>query len=191
MEQTVTTVFKFGAAIALATGAFVASVSNAATLSAEEFKEYAPEEAYWVVSVNCEDGSDSRVIQRKTDGNKWCGKDIDGFCFDTKDQAAESVCGTEYGNKLDQIKQSEAAKQRETSAQKQAAEKAENDRRQAQARAASARQQAAEAKRQNQIKIDEQLLKIEQEKLSLRRQELELQRRAVEIRESLEKLGNS
>ena len=44
----------------------------AISLSNEEFKEYAPEEAYWVVSVDCEDGSDSRIIQQKTDATQWC-----------------------------------------------------------------------------------------------------------------------
>lgn len=185
MEKTVNTKFKHALSFIFgATAALIASNAHAVTLSGEEFKEYAPEEAYWVVSVNCEDGSDSRVIQRKTDGNKWCGKEVDGYCFDTKADAADKVCAADYTATLNQIKQAEREKER----QEQARLQAERERREAAAREAAEREKAAEAKRQAQIQIDEKLLQIEQEKLSLRRQELELQRRAVEIREALEEL---
>lgn len=194
METTVNTVLKVGTVFAVTFTALsvlmTANITNAAVLSAEEFKQYAPEEAYWVVSVDCEDGSDPRVVQRKTDGNEWCGKDVDGFCAATKKDAAEKVCSAEYSDALTQRGQAAAESQRRAEAQRQAAAEAARKRREDEARATASRQQAAEAKRQNQIKIDEQLLQIEQEKLSLRRQELELQRRAVEIRESLEELGS-
>lgn len=190
MEQTVKTVLKIGSALILS-GLAAANISNAAVLSAEEFKQYASEEAYWVVEVDCEDGSKPRTIQRKTDGTQWCGKEIDGFCSSTKNEAAEKVCGSEYSATVNNKAEAQAEQQRRAQAQRQATEQAARDQREAEARATAAREQAAEAKRQSQIKIDEQLLQIEQEKLSLRRQELELQRRAVEIRESLDELESA
>ncbi len=190
MEQTLKTVFKIGSAILLS-GLIVSSASNAAVLSAEEFKQYAPEEAYWVVSVDCQDGTEPRVIQRKTDGTQWCGKEVEGFCFTERSKAAENVCASEYTATVNEKAEAQAEQQRVAQAQRQAQEKAARDQREAQARASAARKQAEEAKRQSQIRIDEQLLQIEQEKLSLRRQELELQRRAVEIRESLEELESA
>ncbi len=164
--------------LTLATGA------NAAKLSGEQFKEYSAENAYWVVSVDCEDGTPERTIQRKTDGSEWCGKSVEGYCAPTKPAAADKVCAAEYAAVLAERAESELAQKREAEAKA----KAERERREREARVAAERQRAAEAKRQNQIKIDERLLEIEQEKLSLRRQELELQRRAVEIREALEDL---
>ncbi|GAA6137573.1 hypothetical protein NBRC116583_13200 [Arenicella sp. 4NH20-0111] len=159
---------------------------NAITMSGEEFKEYAAEEAYWVVSVDCENGSDPRVIQRKTDGNQWCAKELDGYCFDSKDDASKEVCGEKYSSAAEELN----AQAKDKAKREQEARDNERKRREDAERAAAERKRAADEKRQNQISIDEQLLKIEQEKLSLRRQELELQRRAVEIRDALKGLDN-
>jgi len=180
-------------ASAIAGALLIVSGSIAATLSGESFKQYGAEEAYWVISVSCEDGSAARVIQRKTDGNEWCGKDADGFCAADKASAADKVCSAEYSGILNERKQAQAAKiakEREEKAREQARQQAARDAREKAARETAARQRAAEASRQSKIKIDEDLLQIEQEKLSLRRQELELQRRAVEIREALEGLDS-
>lgn len=179
------TLFKnhFLVAMGIATLSFQAS---AVTMSGEEFKEYAAEEAFWVVSVDCENGSEPRVIQRKTDGNQWCAKELDGYCYDTKAETGKEVCGEKYNSEFDQINQ----QVKEKAQKEQAARDAERKRREAAAREATERKRAEDAKRQNQISIDEQLLKIEQEKLSLRRQELDLQRRAVEIRDALKGLDN-
>ncbi len=187
MRNVVKTMGQYSSVLTGVTALMVTSQALGVTLSSEEFTEYASEEAYWVVSVNCDDGSDPRIIQRKTDGNQWCGKEVEGYCFNAKAETAEKVCSADYSDSLATAKRAEQERER----QEQANRQAEQERRQAQAQAALAQQQAAEAERQKQIDIDEQLLQIEQEKLSLRRQELELQRRAVEIREALESLDNS
>ena len=168
------------------------SSSMAVTLSNEELQQYGPEEAYWVVTVDCEDDTPNRVIHRKTDGNEWCAKDFDGFCGGTKDATSEKVCGADYTAQLEaqQLEaEAEAERRREEQAQRDAERRREAQAREQQAQARQAAAQQAEI--QNQISVDEELLRIEQEKLSLRRQELELQKRAVEIREALEDLDEA
>lgn len=166
--------------------------SNAVILSNEELQQYGPEEAYWVVTVDCEDDTPTRVIHRKTDGNEWCAKDFDGFCGDSKDATSKNVCGADYTAQLE-AQQLEAEAEAERRREEQSRRDAERRREaQAQEQQAQARQAAAQqAEIQNQISVDEELLRIEQEKLSLRRQELELQKRAVEIREALEDLDEA
>ena len=166
-----------------------AAMSEVSTISSDSLVQYAKEQAYWVATVTCSDDS-QRVIQRKTDGNEWCGKAVDGFCDADKEAAADRICGTQYTSALSLL---EATKQ----AQNEAAEAEERARRAERERqeqlAAQQRQQQAERERQaataplkRQITIEEELIQIEQEKLNLRRQELELQRRASEIEALLE-----
>ena len=155
----------------------------AISLSNEEFKEYAPEEAYWVVSVDCEDGSDSRIIQQKTDATQWCSKDLDGYCDDSKEVVGEKVCGADFYIELRQIQQAEEAEQRA----EQAKIEEERERQESQERL----RESQDRERQRQLSIEAELLDIEQQKLGLRRQELELQKRAVEIRDQLKALEES
>lgn len=176
----------------LATSAY-AEVSS---ISSDNLVQYAKEEAYWVADVSCSDGS-KRTIQRKTDGNEWCGKDVEGFCDSTKETTATKICGAQYSSALALLETAKQAQndaaQAEERARRAERERAEQrrlaDQRIEEQRLERERQAAAEAAAaplKKQISIEEELLKIEQEKLDLRRQELELQRRAVEIQSLLD-----
>jgi len=153
----------------------------AVKMSTEEFKEYAREEAYWVVSVDCENGSESRIIQRKTDGDQWCSKDLDGYCYDTKVEAADKVCGNQFSLAYSQVLESQRA---QAQAERQQAEAERLKREQEKQRKA-----AEEQDRQKQLAVEAELLEIEKQKLSLRKEELALQKRAVEIEEQLKALA--
>ena len=168
-----TNTMKLSLLLLMLTGVLLSNASYAVRMSTEEFKEYAREDAYWVVSVDCEDGSESRTIQKKTDGDQWCSKDIDGYCYDTKVVAADRVCGNSFALALIQKQENQAAQ-----------EKLEQQKQEEQQK----RDQEEEQARQRQLAIEAELLEIEQEKLGLRRQELELQKRAVEIRDQLKAL---
>jgi len=173
----------------LATGAH-AEVSS---ISSDNLVQYGKEEAYWVADVSCSDGS-KRTIQRKTDGNEWCGKDVEGFCDSTKETTATKICGAQYSSALALLETAKQAQndaaQAEERARRAERERAEQrrlaDQRIEEQRVERERQAAAAAPLKKQISIEEELLKIEQEKLDLRRQELELQRRAVEIQSLLD-----
>ncbi|RBP48425.1 hypothetical protein [Arenicella xantha] len=195
------TITKQSAALSLmilaALGLSPVSHAKVKSQTADEFAQYGPEDAYWVFTVTCADDSE-RKVQRKTDGEQWCAKDVDGFCDTDRVIAAEKSCSEEYLAAAGQAstKAKPAAPKPSADQQRAAAEKErEAKRRQQQEReraAQAAKEKAdAEAKREqeakDQISIQEELLKIEQEKLNLRRQELELQQRAVEIEELLEK----
>ncbi|GHA16832.1 hypothetical protein GCM10008090_28100 [Arenicella chitinivorans] len=162
------------------------------TKTAEEFAQYGPEDAYWVFTVTCEDDSEHKV-QRKTDGDLWCAKEIEGFCDANRDIAADKVCGDAFGEAYAEQKntidaEQAARKQAEAESERKRSEAAAAKQREEQAKqqAAQRAQAEADAKVQRQLSIEEELLKIEQEKLDLRRQELELQERAVQIQELLD-----
>lgn len=185
------------------------AISQVSSVSSDNLVQYGKEDAYWVADVTCADDS-KRVIQRKTDSNTWCGKDIDGFCDETKDAAAIKICGTQYTSSLALL---EAARQAQNDAaaaqdranraereraeqrrladqrlQEQIAERQAREQRIAQEqRIALEKKNAAPAPLKTQISIQEELIQIDQEKLDLRRQELELQRRAAEIEAELNK----
>ncbi|MBL4671160.1 MAG: hypothetical protein JKX81_02780 [Arenicella sp.] len=177
---------------ALFAGTALSQVSN---ISSDNLVQYGKDQAFWVADVTCADDS-TRVIQRKTDGNEWCGKAVEGFCDITKEGTAKKICGDQYTSSLSQL---QAAKQaRDNAAQaEQRAKRAEQERAE-QRRLADQRveQQRIEQQRiereqkvaplKQQITIEEELIQIEQDKLNLRRQELELQRRAVEIQALLD-----
>ena len=172
--------------------------AQVASISAETFAQYGKDDAYFVADVECEQGGSTRAIQRKTDGNDWCGKDVTGYCGASKDAAAKKVCSTEYSSAIslleDKTKAEEAAAaaQARADSERERAAVAERERadqaRRAQQQRARAEQErkAAAAPLKKKISIEEQLITIEQEKLDLRRQELELQRRAVEIQKELD-----
>ncbi len=186
----------FGVAICLACISSVA-LSEVESLTTEEFVQYGPEDAYWQFTATCKDGAE-RIVQRKTDGNNWCSKALEGYCDANRESAAEKVCSEAFVEEYANSEQVRKAEQEASRAKAQAeARKREDERRAADQRAAEqrARQAAAQAKAaeeaekakeaENQLSIEEQLLKIEQEKLDLRRQELELQKRAIEIEDIL------
>jgi len=177
------------------------ALSQVSSISSDNLVQYGKDDAYWVASVTCTDESE-RIIQRKTDGNEWCGKAIEGFCDSTKESTAAKICGAQYTSSLSLLEATKQA-QNEAAQAEQRAKRAEQERLAEQQRAEQRRladqrveQQrlerekkaaAAAAPLKRQITIDEELIQIEQEKLNLRRQELELQRRAVEIEALLEK----
>ncbi len=175
--------------------ALYSGLAVSATMSGEKFKEYAPEEAYWVVSVSCDSNSDERIVQRKTDGTQWCNDQFSSYCADTKESAADLVCGQEVTSLFENESQKQAqAEAEEQKKREEARARAQREAQQQQAlakqrrEAAETQKRAQETQRQQQLLLDEQLLEIEQQKISLRRQELELQRRSVEIRETLKEL---
>lgn len=163
------------------------------TISSEEFAQYGREDAYWVFTVQCTDDDKGRIVQRKTDGSLWCGKDIEGFCDDDKNAAAEKVCSSEYSQALINISEQQE-QQQQTLADQQRAEKRATEERQraarARERAATERAKAAEQRRQaaaeelrrNEISIEQKILELEQQELELRRKELEIQRRAEQAK---------
>ena len=177
------------------TGLFAGSaLSQVSSVSSDSLVQYGKEQAFWVANVICADKS-TRVIQRKTDANEWCGKAVDGFCGDTKKSTAKKICSTQYSSSLSLLEATKKAQESAMQAEKRA-ERAERERAE-QRRLASQRierqrierekKAAAVAPLKRQITIEEELIKIEQEKLNLRRQELDLQRRAVEIQALLDK----
>jgi len=172
------------------------AMSQVSSISNDELVQYAKEQAYWVANVTCASGG-KRVVQRKTDGDEWCAKEIEGYCDAAKEGAAEKACTNDYTSALtarESARQAQANAAREQARARQAEQQRQEQRRLADQRIAQQRaereRQAAEAAAaplKKQINIEEELIKIEQEKLDLRRQELELQRRAVEIQALLDK----
>lgn len=190
----------FGAAICLSCCSFM-TFAAVDSLTTEEFVQYGPEDAYWQFTANCRDGA-KRVVQRKTDGNDWCAKGLEGYCDVSREVAADKACGKDFAEAYansEQVRKAQsdatqakaqAAAQKRQAESRAAAQRAADQRTREAAERAKAAQQAKIARQaQNQISIDEQLLKIEQEKLELRRQELELEKRVMEIEKSLEADG--
>ena len=167
------------------------AVSQVSTISGDNLVQYGKQQAYWEADVTCSDNSE-RVVQRKTDGDEWCGKAIEGFCEPVKENAAQKVCAAEYTSALAAREEARQARNRAVEAQRarQAELQREEQRRLADQRIEQQRlereKRAAAAPQEKRINIEEELIRIEQEKLDLRRQELELQRRAVEIQELLD-----
>ncbi len=175
---------------ALFAGTALSQVSN---ISSDNLVQYGKDQAFWVADVTCADDS-IRVIQRKTDGNEWCGKAVEGFCDITKEGTAKKICGPEYTSSLSLLQATKQAQDNAAQAE-QRAKRAEQERaeqrqlaneRIEQQRIEREQQAAAAAPLKKQITIEEELIQIEQDKLNLRRQELELQRRAVEIQALLD-----
>ncbi|MFT6406793.1 MAG: hypothetical protein ACJAQ6_000203 [Arenicella sp.] len=169
------------------------ALSQVSSISSDNLVQYAKEEAYWVADVTCADDS-KRVIQRKTDGNQWCGKAVKGFCNTTKEGTAAKICSAQYTSSLSLLEATKQAQDNAAQAEERAkrAERERADQRRIanqrieQQRIERERKAAAAAPLKKQITIEEELIQIEQEKLNLRRQELQLQRRAVEIQAMLD-----
>jgi flagellar biosynthesis GTPase FlhF len=170
------------------------ALSQVSSISGDNLVQYGKDQAYWVADVTCADES-TRIVQRKTDGNEWCGKEVEGFCDTIKEAAATKICGPQYTNSLSLVvaakKAQDDAEQAEQRAKRAERERTEQrriaNRQLEQQQLERERKAAAAAPLQKQISIDEELIKIEQGTLNLRRQELELQRRAVEIQALLDK----
>lgn len=187
--QTITSILLIGFFVLSSTSA----QSQVSSISAEDFAQYGTEAAYWVATVTCTDGSE-RKIQRKTDGNLWCGKDVSGYCRELKNEAADLVCGDSYSvvwqNQNSAAAEEAAQREAEERRRRQQAEQRRAEQRIANQEAQRREQQAAAAAASGpspeQLSIEEELITIEQEKIELRKQELELRRRAVEIQALLD-----
>ena len=160
--------------------AFISSqtmAANVVSVSDESFAQYGKEDAYWVMSVTCDDDNGERVVQRKTDEDTWCPKDSSDLCSEDKAVAQKNACGDAYTTTLIAIKTQ--AKQRRES---QNAQRLEAQRQQELEKAAIEQKiRDEELKIQNKIALEEQILAIEQERLALTTRELEIENRLIEI----------
>lgn len=155
--------------------------ANVASVSKENFAQYGKEDAYWVVTVSCDDGNE-HVVQRKTDQDSWCPKGSDSLCSEDKEVAYKNACSEAYTQQTKENQAEAAAKRRAQEAARAAAEE------QRIAREIAAAEQAAfeaEQNLKNKIAIEEKLLRIEQERLALSQRQLEIERRIVEINDLL------
>ena len=168
--------------LALSLLTFLSSASFAANVtkvSGETF-EQVQRNAYWVVSVSCDDGSEKRTVRRNADADAWCPKGGSNLlCSDDKSVAAKNACSPQYKSELIAKAQAGAqeqqARQAEANRQKQAAERANRQ---------------AEIALQAKISIAEELVSIEQRRLELVQSELKINRRLVEIEEILKTEGD-
>lgn len=74
--------------------------ANVASVSEVNFAQYGKEDAYWVVTVTCNNQS-KHSVQRKTDQEIWCPKNNKGntdVCNENKKTAFENVCADAYAN---------------------------------------------------------------------------------------------
>jgi len=176
---------RIGFMVAVALSLSQVSLAEVVSVSPEAFQQYGKENAFWEVTVNCSIAGENvdRVLQRKTDGSQWCGKEVDSTCDQNKGAAAAKVCGETYTEALNRL--NEQRRQEQARADQRKAEQAEVEAQQQAAKRNAL--QAADRQRalQNTISIEEQRIQIEKEKLRLRRRELELQRRAQELEELL------
>ena len=151
--------------------------ANVVSVSDESFAQYGKEDAYWVMSVTCDDDNGERIIQRKTDEDTWCPKDSTDLCSEDKATAQQNACGDAYTASLVAIK-AQAQQQR----QSQNAQRLEAQRQQELEKAAIEQKiREEELKIQNKIALEEQVLAIEQERLALTTRELEIENRLIEI----------
>ncbi len=158
------------------------SAANVLSTSEESFAQYGKEDAYWVVTVNCDDNT-AYVVQRKTDGVRWCPKGNNSLCSNDKSVAAKNSCSeanTAVAKKAKVIKAKAAPIQQEnarlTFEQREAAEKAAVER----------KIREAEYKLQQRIDNDEKLLLISTELSNLSLREQQIEQRIIEIDELLD-----
>ena len=164
--------------------AFIGSqtlAANVVSASDESFAQYGKEDAYWVMSVTCDDNNGERIVQRKTDEDTWCPKGNTNLCSEDKTIAQKNSCGDSYTATLIAIKaqqEQQARQRRET----QNAQRLEAQRQQELEKAAIEQKiREEELKIQNKIALEEQILAIEQERLDLTTRELEIENRLIEI----------
>jgi len=155
-----------------------AIAANVTNVSEESFQQ-SGKDAFWVVSVSCDDDQGERTVQRNADADLWCPKGAESsLCNEDKSIAANNACSGDY--------QAQSAV---------LAEKAAEQRRQRRAAAAQAAVREKEAAEQAireaelalqaKILLEEELLSIEQKRLEFSQRELEIDRRIVEIDEAL------
>jgi len=154
-----------------------AVAANVTTLSEESFEQIG-KDAFWIISVSCDDGNGDRRVQRNADTDTWCPKGDDSLCNEDKATAAKNACSDAYKAQLiakqeaqEKQKADELAAAREKESIEQAIYEAE---------------QALQAK----ILIEEALTAIEQKRLKLVDQELKIERRLTEIEEILKTEGD-
>jgi len=71
--------------------------ANVASLSEVNFAQYGKEDAYWVVTVTC-DNQSKHIVQQKTDQDRWCPKGSNDFCSEDKNTAFDNVCSDAYAD---------------------------------------------------------------------------------------------
>jgi len=166
------------------------SATNVANTSKENFAQYGKEDAYWVVTVTC-NNQNQHTVQRKTDQDTWCPKDKTDSCNEDKKVTFEYVCSDAYA---ETIKQAETTKPVEITKKINTAKRVSiTDQSKAQAittqKAAQAQDKAlaeqkkreAEQKIQQKIYIEQSIASIQQEIQTLNNREREIQKRLVEI----------
>jgi len=156
----------------------IASAANVTDMSSESFAQYGKEDAYWVISVSCDNDNQKRTIQRKTDSEQWCPKGNTALCSTDKQVVAKNACGNEYTT---QNKLLAAEKAKKIAAKKRQQQLAAQQREAAEKAAAEAAIQKAEQELKERIVLEERMIEIEQKRLELLQRELEVDRRIVEI----------
>ena len=153
-------------------------------VSSDNFVQYGKEDAYWAVTVTCNDKS-KHVVQRKTDAESWCPKNDSSVCNEDKTVAFEYVCSDAYLAKIEQ------AKPKPVVAKVQPAQPTSPSITSAQEKAAVEQKiRAAEQKIQELIIIQDSIASINQELSKLNNEELELKRRITEIDVILTTVGS-
>ena len=163
------------------------NASNVANTSKESFAQYGKEDAYWVVTVTCNDNSE-HIVQRKTDQEAWCPKGNDSTCNEDKTAAFNTVCSEAYAIKSKEIEAAEELKRQEIAAQQQQEQAQQAQAQQAQNRQTEEEKAAAlqairdaEQKIQQQIFIEESIQIVQRQLATLSNREREIQRRIAEI----------
>lgn len=173
------------------------SASNVASVSQESFAQYGKEDAYWVVTVAC-DNQSKHIVQRKTDHDTWCPKANNNLCSDDKKIAFENACSNESTVETEVVKavkvvkaaEIEKVKVNETENAKVAVQKKRVQTLAAQDVQEKAtieqRIRAAEQKIQQQFFIEDSLASIQKEIRTLDGREQEIQQRLAQINELIE-----
>ena len=86
--------------------------ANVASVSEVNFTQYGKEDAYWVVTVTC-DNQSKHIVQQKTDQDRWCPKGSNDFCSEDKNTAFDNVCSDAYAD-TNQVKVVEQKKTQTT-----------------------------------------------------------------------------
>ena len=152
------------------------SAARVTNVSKESFAQYGKENAYWVVTVTCDDES-KHTVQRKTDQDTWCPKGNNDSCSDNKNVASENVCSDASLAKTKETKdqtQTAAAQQaREAQRVKDAQEKA----------LVEQKIREAEQRIQQQIFLEESIASIQKQIQTLDGREQQIQQRLALINE--------
>lgn len=151
--------------------------ANVSEVSGESFQQ-SGKDAFWVVSVSCDDNDAERIVRRNADADTWCPKGgEENLCSEDKSIAAKNACSSAYQSQSIALAAEQAEKKRRQTAASEAAAREKE--------AAERAIQEAELALQAKISLEEALLAIEQERLELSQRELEIDRRIIEINEIL------